>query len=601
MTVLFWRPYRLLCLLALISLSLPAAALDPLWVDGREDGVRQTGHFEIWFDPDGKASLPDARAASAQGKFAPLASRGSTGLQPGAVWSHFQLRNVSDEAITLHLEYVDHQLISLNAWQQNESAGDVFSLIAALKLGEAFSLRPIPHNRYVIPVVIPANERADFYIRFGSDQYGFIFPDLRVWEPKALRKTQLLEISIVAFFFGGFFLMSIFTLVGGLASGERAFTIYSVYAFSKILVWATVLGYTHQFFLQQHFHWSYMSLTGAISIFSGLWFSRTFLQTRETIPKLDYVLRFMMANAVFLFACALFKLTTLTVVSITFALILYPVLSVAGLIRWYQGSREGATFALAWTFLVTGLFLQALRDLGYVNHNLINYYWPPLASFTEMVVILVAMGIKFRRLRIEKEVAEHRYTQQLEQSKDELEALVQRRTHDLQSAKQQAEWEARTDALTQVINRRYFYLQGEAYLEANAGLGKNFSLLMFDIDHFKQINDTFGHATGDDALRIFASTITSHVRGSDIFGRLGGEEFGLIMEGRPEDVMHKAAILKDAISHICVSTDKVELTFTTSIGVAHYRQGEDLDTLLKRADQALYVAKDSGRNRILVA
>lgn len=587
-----------------LGLQATSSSLEPVMVSGQEKGLRMNGKFEIWHDPKAKATLLDAQQALVEGAFSPLETKGSTGLKPGAIWSHFYIKNIHAEAVTLHVEYVDHQLIALDAYQRSvheNSHPSFFSVIANMGLFNPFHQRDISHNRFVFSATIEANSTSEFLVKFSSDQQGFVFPNLRIWSPNALRHSQALETSTIAFFLGGFFLMSVFAFVGGVTTGEKSFNAYSVYALSKVILWATILGYSHQFVITESFHWSYMSLSGAISIFCGLWFARTFLQTREFIPRLDYILILMMANAVFLFFCALYKLTALTVISITCALLLYPILSIAGIIRWCQGSRDAAVFAFAWSFLVVGLVVQALRDLGFVSHNYFNYYWPPFASYTEMVVIMAAMGMKVKRLRRQKDDAETKYTRQLVQSKTELERQVSERTRDLEEAKLIAEREASTDSLTGIPNRRSFLAKSESTIDIMNNTGLPLSLIMFDIDHFKTINDTYGHNVGDEALCAFASTIQRHIRDDDIFGRLGGEEFSLLVQVDREVALHTAERLRVDIENIILKAGNEALRYTTSVGVAHWREKELIDELLSRADEALYEAKASGRNRVVEA
>ena len=91
--------------------------------------------------------------------------------------------------------------------------------------------------------------------------------------------------------------MAIISLVGALATQDRTFLIYAVYALSKIVSWCTILGYTHQFFIKEGFHWNYLSVSGAFGVLAGTVFARAFLQTQKYTPRIDYVLIFMMLNA----------------------------------------------------------------------------------------------------------------------------------------------------------------------------------------------------------------------------------------------------------------------------------------------------------------
>lgn len=584
-------------MLSLLSSQLHAQ--QPIDVNGSESGVRMGDNFSIFYDPVKSMTLQEVIMAHNNSQFGKLDSHGSTGLQPGAVWSNFTLRNITDKPIKLHLEYVDHQLIELAVFEQKQNEAQDYVKIADFGLQRPFSDRQIPHNRFVFEVTLAANQKAEYFVKFSSDDKGYVFPDLRIWSPKALRGAQSLEYGLSAFLFGGLFIMCAITLIGGIATKEHFFFAYSAYSLSKIAAWATILGFTHQFLLTDSFHWSYMSMTGAVSICCAVVFTRIFLQTSRFTPKIDILLKVMIANTVFLFVTGLFQLTSLAVISITIALLLYPVLGISGVLRWRQGSREAALFSFAWSFLVVGLFVQALRDLGLVEHNFFYYYWPTIASYTEMIVIMAAMGVKIKGLRKQKEDAEHKYTNQLEHSKAELEVLVTQRTRDLEKAKFKAELEARTDSLTGTRNRRSFFADSEKILETKKTEDITFSLLMFDIDHFKDINDTYGHGVGDEALRHFASAISKQIRDIDIFGRIGGEEFSLLLCGDGIDALQTADRLRKDISELKIDTHKGPLQFTTSVGVAHLNNETMIDELINLADKALYEAKEQGRNKVV--
>ncbi|WP_323846927.1 diguanylate cyclase [Microbulbifer magnicolonia] len=585
--------------LLLLAMPLSAAGSEPVEVNGRENGGTLTGRQEIWHDPESRQGLAAVVRAYEQGEFAPLPSAGSTGLKKGAFWSHFALRNINDSTVTLNIEYVDHQLIDLDVFHKTLTGDTGYEHLYNLSMNRPFAHRPVPHNRFVFPVELAPGETREFLVKFSSNEAGFVFPSMRIWNPDRLRSSHTIETAAIAFLFGGFFLMSVLSLVGGVATGSRTYYAYSIYALSKITGWATILGYTHQYLLPEHFEWRYMSISGAVTILCGLIFARIFLQTRRFTPKLDYVVLLMMANACLLLIGALLAIKPLALITITIALLFYPVLPIVGIVRWRQGSQEAIVFALAWSLLMVGLVVQAFRDIGYVEHNFINYYWPPFASFTEMLTIMAAIGIKVRRLRQEKQVAERQYRRHLEQSKAELQELVWARTRELESAKRRAEMEARTDPLTGVRNRRSFLADSDLHLKLARRKGQPICLLMFDIDHFKSINDTHGHSIGDEALRCFSQTIQGQIRESDIFGRLGGEEFGLLIAEDKNNALHTAERLRDYIARITLETADGALQFTSSIGIACGAPGATIDSLLKHADRALYQAKKRGRNTVV--
>ncbi|MDA8133351.1 MAG: diguanylate cyclase [Desulfobacteraceae bacterium] len=160
---------------------------------------------------------------------------------------------------------------------------------------------------------------------------------------------------------------------------------------------------------------------------------------------------------------------------------------------------------------------------------------------------------------------------------------------------------ATIDELTGINNRRRFFnLSAVEILKAQRS-GRPFSAMMIDLDHFKAVNDTYGHAAGDRVLAAAASALASGLRAGDIFGRYGGEEFTVFLpETLPETAAVIAQRLKERIEDLDIPEGPRSINITVSIGVAgiHSPNGEDLDSVLKLADTALYHAKNSGRNRV---
>ena len=163
--------------------------------------------------------------------------------------------------------------------------------------------------------------------------------------------------------------------------------------------------------------------------------------------------------------------------------------------------------------------------------------------------------------------------------------------------------EATTDSLTDLPNRRHFLSICERELRRSARSGAPLAVAVVDIDHFKDINDVHGHATGDAAVVAFAQAVTASIRDIDTFGRLGGDEFGLLL---PDADLERAVAAVERVragvtSRPCLAGGH-ELAVTFSAGVAVVTSDLDtVDTLLARADVALYEAKAQGRDRVVPA
>ncbi|HEV2787382.1 MAG TPA: GGDEF domain-containing protein, partial [Solirubrobacteraceae bacterium] len=136
----------------------------------------------------------------------------------------------------------------------------------------------------------------------------------------------------------------------------------------------------------------------------------------------------------------------------------------------------------------------------------------------------------------------------------------------------------------------------DAELARTERTGAPLSVVVFDVDHFKAINDSYGHAAGDAALRGIGDAVVDAMRRSDVFGRLGGEEFALIL---PETDVAGAAVVADKLRHLLSAPVIVGRALTVSFGVAQAREGGYGPLLLREADRALYAAKRAGRDRVV--
>ncbi|GAA6617846.1 diguanylate cyclase [Scytonema sp. NUACC26] len=186
---------------------------------------------------------------------------------------------------------------------------------------------------------------------------------------------------------------------------------------------------------------------------------------------------------------------------------------------------------------------------------------------------------------------------ELKLAREQLKKLL----HEQKVLIQELERLATTDPLTKVFNRRHLLILAEQELKRSLRYNIVFSVLMLDIDRFKQINDTYGHAVGDRVLTVMAQVSLNCLRTVDFYGRFGGEEFVAFL---PETDIDEAIIVADRIRENLEKTgilaQEQQIFITVSIGVASYHLRDDsVDAMLQRADKALYRAKNQGRNRVI--
>ncbi|MFT7053862.1 MAG: diguanylate cyclase (GGDEF)-like protein [Psychromonas sp.] len=183
-----------------------------------------------------------------------------------------------------------------------------------------------------------------------------------------------------------------------------------------------------------------------------------------------------------------------------------------------------------------------------------------------------------------------------------LEDAVEKRTEALQILNEKLKMLATIDSLTGALNRGSFFETAQHLLVLSQRQKSTASFVLLDLDHFKNINDTYGHFIGDQVLIHFTHTIQSLLRKSDLIGRVGGEEFAIFLpDTEMDDAYQLADGIRKAIGHSRLEIDGKTVSYTVSLGVESSEpQDQSVDELFKRADLKLYGAKDKGRNRVQI-
>jgi diguanylate cyclase len=195
----------------------------------------------------------------------------------------------------------------------------------------------------------------------------------------------------------------------------------------------------------------------------------------------------------------------------------------------------------------------------------------------------------------EMEVSNQKLEERLNASKQEI--------NELQVNLETVRTESLTDPLTQLANRKFFDDSLAAAIEEARAKNESLSLMMTDIDHFKNFNDNYGHLTGDQVLRLVATSVKQNVKGQDTAARYGGEEFAIIL---PNTVLRSAIVVADHIRRAVMTKELMKRStgehlgrITVSIGVATLKKSDTAQTFIERTDTCLYAAKRHGRNRVM--
>ncbi len=262
--------------------------------------------------------------------------------------------------------------------------------------------------------------------------------------------------------------------------------------------------------------------------------------------------------------------------------------------------RLYASFMIA---IVAGTLWQLHRHYpGFVQElPVVNWAFVAYA-----VMLLVRSRGEHRRTRewVRARLTQRKLLDQLHQNiQQELQMheLLRSRTQELEATNHKLGELAIRDSLTDAFRRGHIEAELRRQVKAWERLPEDFSILLLDIDFFKRVNDTHGHAVGDEVLRRLATRAQETLRGSDIFGRWGGEEFIVLLPATPlSQAVEAGERLRLAIADLTFTGEGGRrFCITVSVGVAQLAPGETADTLTERADKALYAAKSAGRNRVL--
>lgn len=540
------------------------------------------------------------------------------GFTNAAHWFRFQIDNTTggdlERLIELPIPFInDVRLYHFVAGK----------LVTNYDLGnlKPFRQRVIKHQNFVMPLMLSAGHNM-IVMRLVST--GTVEASLRIWEPSRFSEFNYDEKVAHGALAGVMIVMILYNLFIYFAIRDISYLFYIGFVASYLMTHFSLTGYTYAYVWPESVKWNTFAIATLLAS-SGLFvnlFAVSFLKLKD-VSKAAYNITGVLAAVSAVVVFSSFFLPYHQSVRMATSLSLVSCISAVffGYWLWYKGMGYARYFCIAWSAFFGGALILLAQKYGMIPSN----FWTLNAVQIGIVVLVLLLSLTLadqinldRKLRIEAqsralehELEARRAQEELLGSKDEanrlLEQRVAERTRDLNStldqltlANNQLQLLSTTDGLTQVSNRAFFdkalRTEHRRALRANCAI----CIIIFDIDHFKRINDTYGHIGGDECLRALAKLMKSMVtRTGDVLARYGGEEFVvMLIDPDEESSLAMAEEFRAAIQELDVPFADGVIKFTASFGVACIVPDETISPtdVLACADKALYQSKLAGRN-----
>lgn len=564
---------------------------------------------DVLEDAPGRLTLQDLLSGGAAQGFEPArAALSSFGFTRSAYWYRFTLDNPGTAPQRMLLVLPTPWLDTVHLYAADAHGGFHERLV-----GDTLPFEAREHRTPAFVLELQALPgRHTHYLRVSSHQ-AFMTP-IELWRPEAFHLEAQRWAAYYGMFYGILLVMVLYNGLVWLWTREANYAWYCLYLLAFSLMNASYSGFAFQFFWPQSPAWSNQGHTHFIFTFQVIatLFSMTFLDSKTRLPRLHRVLRGFLA---LLLACWLGVTlwgdpVAYNAAPVHFIFLGTPLILAAGLAAWHHGYRAARFFVLATMVSLSGALCTALTVSGFLPYTFATFHAAEFGILVDVVLLSLALGDRIKLLRDQHQATQQAMVAQklqasemLAEANAALERTVQERTAELARARDEAERLARTDGLTGVANRRCFEEVAAQEVARAQRYHQPLSMILFDIDLFKQINDNHGHAAGDAVIRAAASVVREAVREVDFVARVGGEEFAILLPGiHQAQAVTTAERLRELIAERVASHDALRLNFTASLGVSECRLDDPgFGALLHRADQAMYMAKQRGRNRVAVA
>jgi diguanylate cyclase len=588
-------------------------------------------YFEYLEDPKGELTFEQIRSSQYDSKF--ITGKQDIlnfGMTDSVYWLRFRVRNDAPVTTKWQLELARPTINTIIIYIPEETD----SQYVEKKTGfvHPFATREVQNESFLFNLPIETGSEKLIYISVKDKVMDLPF---RIWEIETLHERSQTNYMLMGLSFGALIIMFISNLLLTIMLWDKSYLYYSIFQISMIFCLAVLQGYTSRYLWpeQTQINTIIVPLLVEFGLIGLLLFAGTFLQINEQTRAWRVPYQILLTTIVLSTIPTPFIGAKILDVILPMGLLVFIFAPMLAVRAWLNGYREARFYLLSWTvFLITG-FSVILERMGLftiaklIPEQALQFSCIYIVAFQSLALADRFNLFKQETINAQTALMEQQQkalkltealTQTLERARDGLEEKVLERTQALtevnerlanevrerERAQKEAELLARVDPLTGLFNRRHFSQLVELEFKSALRYKRPLSILIFDIDQFKKVNDTYGHQVGDKALVHVAEIFQQQARSSDILARYGGEEFiALLPETDSAAAQYSAERLRETLQDSPAQAGKQSIPLTISIGIAGmeiYNGLEDFEELLKEADEALYQAKNSGRNKVIV-
>nr|WP_232337019.1 diguanylate cyclase [Lysinibacillus timonensis] len=576
-----WNQLKLTCRIALIGIIM--MFLIPLSAEGSSEvnRINLGPHFDVYHDSTNKVTIEELIEGKYDQNFKPSTQEYAFFWHTSdTIWLRLPLSElIQGNTSGYVIEGID-KLDHVNAYFVKEDGTYTFQKGGIAGLDS----QPIRYRSNLFPIEEP--DVKEVYIAL-SGEMPLMFTSTLYKNISFLESVMSYKYSTGLFY--GFLLgLMLYNLFLFVSLKEKAYFYYVLYMFVFMAYQAAMNSFDLELVghvLSEWFLFRTLPTSCNLLVVFMILFSKEFLELKKHLPKHNRVLNIFLWLTIFSLV-SVFTVPNLEAVNNAITLLTVIVLAflwTSGLTMLLKGFKMARFYMAGWTVLLGSILIQGFGFLGWIPfHPALYEQLPAFAACFEAIFLSLALGDKINLMKKEMN--------------DKLEEKVQERTKELEDAKQRLEQLANTDRLTKISNRMSLDFELDHQLLTAKTNGTSLSLILLDVDHFKAVNDKFGHQVGDMVLKETAYILKENIRKTEMVGRWGGEEFLVIAPNAERiEAMELAEYLRQQLeAHSFHEVGQI----TASFGVATYIEGDTHQSLLSRCDKALYHAKEKGRNLV---